>query len=100
MTTVAGAERFRVGPPSPSGMRLVTDRIRSESFWVYPPVSPRQQFAGHESGRWYFRPLGNEASAPVSLSYPSFEAAMQGLALTQTFKDLTSEQASTTPRPH
>lgn len=100
MTTAVRAERFRVGPASRSGMRLVTDRIRSEVYWIYPPVSLRQQLAGHESGRWYFRPLGNEGSAPVSLSYPTFEAALQGLALTQTFKDLTSEQAATSPRPH
>lgn len=97
MDTVAS--RFRIGPPATSGTRLVTDRSRSERYWVYRPLTLRQQLSGHEAGRWYFRPLGNDGPSPVSLPYPSAEAAIEGIAAAQAFKDLPCEQAKATPRP-
>jgi len=102
MTTAISADRFRVGPPSPgrSAMRLVTDRVRSESFWVYTTFTIAQRLSGHEDGRWYFKPLGHEGFRPVSISYPDFEAAVTGLLMTQEFKDLPSDEAKRTPRPH
>jgi len=100
MAIAIGTDRFRVGPPSPSGMRLVTDRIRSESFWIYPCLTYLHQLMGHEPGMWYWRPLGDETSRPRSNPYPSEEAVFQALSDTQEFKDLPSDQASRTPRPH
>src|SRR6185312_12013158 len=76
-TLPTDVDRFRIGAPSSSGMRLVTDRRRSESFWVYQQMTLRQQLSGHEPGRWYFQAVGVESAAPVSLDYESFESALR-----------------------
>lgn len=86
-TSVMAAMRFRIGTPASGGTRLVTDRDRSESFWIYPALTPLQQMYGHEPHRWYFAPLGYGGNGPVSIPYPSPEAALRGLADTQSFKD-------------
>lgn len=96
----AASERFRVGDASAGGIRLVNDRGRSELFWVYPTMTPLQELHGHERGSWYFKPLIYGGNRPVSIPYPSFEAALQGLRDTQQFKDLTGDEAARTPRPH
>jgi len=98
--TVATADRFRVGPASELGSRAVTDGVRREIWWVYPTFLREQRLSGHEDGMWYFRPMGNCGNFPVSLGYPSFEAALEALRATQEFKDLSSDEAKRTPRPH
>jgi hypothetical protein len=73
------APRLHVGPRTPGGTRIVSDRTSGEQFVLYTPRFDHQFHSGHRAGRWYLRPVKDVGAAPRSWSFSSAGATIDAL---------------------
>jgi hypothetical protein len=71
--------RLHVWPKRPDGRLLVYDRALGQRFVVYVPRFVSEFRDGHRAGQWYLRPASDVGTTPVSLAFPTAQAAIDAL---------------------
>ena len=76
---MASLPRFHVKPREVDGTLVVVDRASNEQFKVYTPRFMSQFRAGHRSGLWYLRPVGDIGLAPRSSGFRAASDAVEAI---------------------